>query len=63
MSLLKLTIVAHTTMSRQPLTEVRTIACGSHSQVAAALAEVHHYCRRLAGRGSISRVEILRERR
>ena len=62
MSCIRLIIRAHHSMSRAPLEETRMLPCTSHRQVAAALAEIHTYCRRLVGRGTIRRVEIRRER-
>jgi hypothetical protein len=62
MSILRLTVRAHHSMSRMPLTEVRLVRCESHRQVAAALADLHHYCRSLLGCGTIRRVDLLRER-
>lgn len=62
MTTLRLTIRAHHALSRLPLEEIVSIPCASRRQVAAALNAVHHYCRSLIGRGTIRRVEILRER-
>lgn len=62
MSCIRITIRAHHDLSRRPLEEVRLVRCEAHGQVAAALADIFDYCRRLIGRGTIRRVEILRER-
>jgi hypothetical protein len=62
MSALRVTIRAHHALSRCPLEEVRVIVCQGRCQVAAALADIHDYCRSLIGRGTIRRVELLRER-
>lgn len=62
MSCIRITIRAHTWISRCPLEETRMIPCETCQQVAAALGAIHEYCRRLVGRGTIRRVEILRER-
>lgn len=62
MTCIRATIRAHHALSRAPLEEVRLIECETSRQVADALASLHAYCRQLLGVGTISRVEILRER-
>ena len=59
--MIRLTLLAHHALG-QPITERVDLPCSSHSQVAAALADLFARARALVGVGTIRWVEIRRER-